>query len=89
MLEEGLNPKLVELSRKYGLQPLYLNQIVLLRNQGFNNTEIAEKTGISRVTVNTYVEKIREMEKEDLLKIIGLVILAAAGIALINDLLKK
>lgn len=89
MLEIGVDSRLVDLARKYSLHPLYLQQILVLRNQGLNNTEIAQKTGISRVTVNSYIEKVRTMEKEDLLRIIGLVLLMAAGAALLADLMKK
>lgn len=89
MIEGGLDQRFLNLAHKYNLQPLYLQQILYLRNQGLNNTEIAERTGISRVTVNSYVEKVRQMESEDLLKALGFVIMAAAGAALLSELLKK
>ena len=83
----GLDDRFIALARKYNLNPLYLNQIILLRNHGYNNTEIAEKTGISRVTVNNYVDRIGEVEAKDLLKMIAFVLVAAAGIALLESIM--
>ena len=63
--EEELNRMFIQLSKEYGLNPAFLRQIIPLRNSGYNNTQIAERTGISRVTINTYVDKIRQHETEE------------------------
>ena len=60
-MEELINKRVVEWSKKYKLNPLFLKEILILRSFGFNNTEIAKKTGISRATVSKYVSEIKKL----------------------------
>lgn len=73
------NRKFIQISKKYGLNPVLLRQIITLRNKGYNNAEISRETGISRNTVNRYVSAFEKMPEEDLTLIIVLVSLIAAG----------
>lgn len=68
MDEKELNKMFIELSKQYRLNPAFLRQIIPLRNSGYNNTEIAETTGISRATVNTYMDKIKRYESQESFK---------------------
>jgi hypothetical protein len=62
---EEVNKKFVELAKKYGMNPVWLREIIDLRNRGFNYSQIAEYTGISRETVANYLQKLGSMERRD------------------------
>lgn len=62
---QQLNQKYLELCKKYSLNPSVLKDIVFYRSKGYNNSDIANMIGVHRVTVQNYVEKLREMEQED------------------------
>ena len=66
--EDRANEKIVEIARKYGLNPGMLRDILLLRNRGMNNGQIADQMGINRNTVNKYVNALNEMNQNDLLQ---------------------
>ena len=53
---ELANQKYIQLSKKYGLNPALLKEIIILRNEGYNNLEISD-TGIN---LKTDIEKVRE-----------------------------
>lgn len=78
-----------QLSKKYGFNPAFLKQILILRNLGYNNTSIAEQAGISRVTVNSYIEKIKEYQNQNQREFAKLVLLCLglyAGIKILEEL---
>jgi len=83
---DALNQRLVGLAKKYGLNPIILREIILLRNQGYNNSEIANRVGISRQTVAKYLETLKTMEKEDLFNSVMITLLIIGGAALLSEL---
>jgi L-lactate utilization protein LutC len=87
MNPDELNQQFIELCKKFGFNPVFLKEILRLRNLGYNNTQIAEQTGISRVTVNTYIEKIRAHENQEALgKLILLGIGLYIGVKILDEL---
>jgi len=62
---DQINRRYVELAKKNGMNPIWLREIIDLRNRGFNYSQIAERTGISRETVANYLQKLGSMEKKD------------------------
>ena len=87
--EEELHKNLVEISKRYRLNPTFLREIVILRNRGFNNSEISERTGIARITVNNYVTALEKMPQSDLFKIILIIIGIVGGTALVASIIKS
>lgn len=87
--EDRANEKLVEIARKYGLNPGMLRDILLLRNRGMNNGQIADHMGINRNTVNKYVNALNEMSQNDLLELLALVAIIGAGAIIIGSLLES
>lgn len=84
---ERWNREYVDLAKKHGFNPVYLKEIVRLRNMGYNNTQIAELTGISRTTVNEYVQQIRKQDQsEELGKLILMALGLALGAAILSEL---
>lgn len=53
------------LAREQGFNPVYLKEILRLRNQGHNNAEISRMTGISRTTVNNYLNRLETEENRE------------------------
>ena len=87
MDETQLNQLFVKLSREYGLNPAFLRQIIPLRNAGHNNSQIAETTGISRATINNYIEKLTQIENQENFKRLVLTGLALyAGYHIVKEL---
>ena len=85
---ELANQKYIQLSKKYGLNPALLKEIVILRNKGYNNLNISERTGISKNTVNKYVNALNEMDRNDLLELLLVIAVIAGGAYLIGKLLE-
>jgi len=81
------NEKFIQIAKKYSLNPLMLKEIMLLRNRGMNNAEIALQLGINRNTVNKYVKALTEMDNEDFLALIALVAIIGAGAILIGKII--
>jgi len=79
---DEINRRYVELARRHGLNPVWLREIIDLRNRGFNYSQIAERTGISRETVANYLQRLRSMNRQDYwLLVIGAgLIIAGVGI---------
>jgi len=79
---DEINRRYVELARRHGLNPVWLREIIDLRNRGFNYSQIAERTGISRETVANYLQRLRSMDRQDYwLLVIGAgLIIAGVGI---------
>jgi len=87
--EDRANEKIVQIARKYGLNPGMLRDIVILRNRGMNNAQIANHMGINRNTVNKYVNALNEMNQNDLLEFLALIAIIGAGALVIGELLKS
>jgi DNA-binding NarL/FixJ family response regulator len=68
----------IRISKSHGFKPPILKEIVFLRGRGFNNLEIAEETGISRNTVASYIEKMREMQETEVAELMSLVAMLEA-----------
>lgn len=80
------NQKVVEISKRYGLNPTLLKEIMLLRNKGLNNISISEKTGINKNTVNKYVNALGEMENNDFIELLLGVAVIFGGVYLLSKL---
>ena len=91
MVNLELEPKLIkeyaQLAKECGMSPIYLKEILILKQQGFNNQEIASRTGISPNTISNYFEKLNVMDKDKVLRLILLVAVIAGGIALLDSLI--
>jgi hypothetical protein len=73
------NEEFVRMSKKYNLNPPVLKEIVILRNRGMNNVQIARRVGMNRNTVNKYINTLEQMNQEELIKMLGLICLTGAG----------
>ena len=62
---EVINKRFVQLAKKHSMNPVLLREIIDLRNRGLNYSQIAERTGISRETVASYLQKLGAMDKRD------------------------
>lgn len=87
--EDRANEKIVEIARKYSLNPGMLRDILILRNRGMNNGQIATHMGINRNTVNKYVNALNDMNQNDLLQLLALVAIIGAGALIIGSLLES
>ena len=82
-----LTQQYVEFCRQHDLSHQIMKEILLLRSQGLNNTQIADTIGVSRVTVNTYVSKLNELNFQDLIKLIIFVGLIFGGLTVLSEIL--
>lgn len=80
---ERANEKFIQISKKYKLNPALLKDIMLLRNKGYNNIQIAEQTGINKNTINKYVAALGEMENNDLMTLLATIAIITAGVYLL------
>lgn len=79
------NAAFIALAKKHGFNPVFLRDILWHRSQGLNNSEIAVATGISRNTVNAYVDKVRKLENQEVVaKLVLFAIAAVAGGAILG-----
>jgi DNA-binding MarR family transcriptional regulator len=86
--EDKANYEIINIARKYDLNPVLLRAIVLQRNRGLNNAQIAQHLGIHRNTVNKYVTALEEMNKDDLLKLLAIIAIIGAGAVLFAQILE-
>lgn len=84
---DHIEDEFVKLSKKHGLNPLWLREIVRLRNRGLNHSQIAAKMGISRDTVSAYFSKLGELDEPDFLGLLLRVGLLIGGIYLLAEIL--
>jgi len=56
----------VTMCKKHRLNPVLLKNIIHLRIRGYDNLEIAERTGINKNTVNKYVQALKRFSDEDI-----------------------
>lgn len=86
---QDLNQEYVYTAKKNGFNPVLLKEIIILRNKGYNNIEIANTLGISRNTVSKYNEKLRKTDDKEIVKIIALTAALVGGAYLLTKLFKK
>ncbi len=87
--EDRVNEKIVEIARRYSLNPGMLRDILILRNRGMNNAQIATQMGINRNTVNKYVNALNDMNQKDLGELLALVAIIGGGAIIIGALLQS
>lgn len=82
-----VNAEFARRAKERGFNPVYLKEIIHYRNLGYNNSEIAEVTGISRSTVNDYVQRLKEQEDDpELGKLILLGLALYVGVQILSEL---
>ncbi len=86
---DSVNRKYVELSKRHGMNPVWLREIIDLRNRGFNYTQIEERTGINRETVAGYLQKLGSLDKKDYWLLVVGAGLILCGVGLIGYFLGK
>ncbi|OIO26624.1 hypothetical protein AUJ14_01455 [Candidatus Micrarchaeota archaeon CG1_02_55_22] len=65
----------VSFTKQHGMKPVVLKELVFLRTKGFSNVEISAQIGVSRNTVSSYLEKLRQMQDDDLAELMELIAL--------------
>lgn len=65
----------VSFTKQHGMKPVVLKELVFLRTKGFSNVEISAQMGVSRNTVSSYLEKLRQMQDDDLAELMELIAL--------------
>lgn len=73
MQEVRISRTYVRLSKEHGMKPVVLKEIIFLRTKGHSNVEIADELGVSRNTVSSYLEKMREMQDEEIAEMMSLI----------------
>ena len=73
MQEVRITRTYVRLSKEHGMKPIVLKEIVFLRTKGHSNVEIADELGVSRNTVSSYLEKMRQMQDEEVAEMMSLI----------------
>lgn len=68
LLQRGLS--LNKVAKKYGLNDDNLNSILWFRAKGYNNTRVAKKAKVHRITVQRYLKKIQRMNDTELLYVL-------------------
>ncbi len=80
---DQINMRYVEVARRNGLNPVWLREILDLHNRGFNYSQIAQRIGVSRETVSTYLQRLRSANRNDYwLLILGAVLIGGGIYAL-------
>ena len=77
----------VRLAKKHGLNPVWLREIIKLRNRGLNHTQIGARLGISRDTVSAYLSKLGQLDEPDFLGLLLRIGLLIGGIYLLAEIL--
>jgi len=79
-IDEGrANERFEEIARKHRLDPAILRDIMLDRNKGYNNAEIAEHLNLNKNTVGKYVSALNTMSDEDLRTLLLIIAIIGAG----------
>lgn len=86
--EEDFEDELRKIAERHELNPVHLKEIVRHSSRGMNQSEIAEKVGVSRNTVRKYLSEIKEMDKTDVKKIVLITSLLFGGMYFLYEMLK-
>ena len=87
--KDELNLRYVKLARTKGFNPVWLREIIDLRNRGFNYSQIEQHTGISRETVANYSQRLGSMNRQDYWLLVFGAGLIIAGLGLVAYYLGK
>lgn len=63
------NEEIIELCKVHSLNMQLLKNLFFFAAKGYNNTQLAQKIGVHRVTVQRYNESLRSMTKEDYMRL--------------------
>ncbi|MBP2132954.1 DNA-binding NarL/FixJ family response regulator [Methanomicrobium sp. W14] len=77
--EDRAKERFEEIALKHHLDPEILQRIMLERNKGYNNAEIAERLDLNKNTVGKYVSALNTMSDEDLKTLLLIIALIGAG----------
>ncbi|WP_214020924.1 hypothetical protein [Methanoculleus sp.] len=77
--EHRANERFEEIARKHRLDPVILRNIMIERNKGYNNAEIAEHLDLNKNTVGKYVSALNAMSEEDLRTLLLIIAIIGAG----------
>ncbi|GLI46037.1 hypothetical protein [Methanoculleus bourgensis] len=77
--ENRANERFEEIARKHRLDPTILRNIMIERNKGHNNAEIAEHLNLNKNTVGKYVAALNSMSDEDLRALLLIIAIIGAG----------
>lgn len=77
--EERAEERFKEIALKHRLDPIILKPIMLERNKGYNNAEIAEHLNLNKNTVGKYVGTLHSMSDEDVKTLLFIIALIGAG----------
>lgn len=87
--EDVLEEELRNIAEKHGLNPVHLKEIVRHSSRGKNQSEIAEKVGVSRNTVRKYLDGIRGMNTSEVKKTVLITSLLFGGMYFLYDMLRE
>ena len=86
--EDCLEDELRRIAEKHSLNPVHLKEVVRHSSQGMNQSEIAEKVGVSRNTVRKYLSELKEMDKSDTKKLVVITSLLFGGMYFLYEMLR-
>ena len=67
------NEEVQKICKEHSLNISMLRELFMTSARGYNNTEVAEKLGIHRVTVQRYNESLKKMKRKDYIRIFNFV----------------
>ncbi len=77
----------LELCHKHNLDPATLKQILYWKSKGFDTMTIARRTGVEHVRVQSYLRKLRELNKHDAKHLLFGAAAIVGGAVILNELL--
>ena len=77
--EKRAKERFEEIARKHKLDPDILKKIMIERNKGYNNADIAKHLSLNKNTVGKYVNGLNKMSDEDLKTLLLIIGLIGAG----------
>ena len=75
-LIQGLREKdgIGKICSEHGLNLSLLRELFMNSSQGYNNVEIAQKMGVHRVTIQRYSAALKNMDRDEFLKLWNFVV---------------
>ena len=86
---EVVSNEYLELCKRHSLNPSILSDVMMYRAKGLNNTGISEMLMLHRVTVQKYLDAVREMEGKEFVKLLVGCLLFAGAITMISAILNE